>query len=112
MDLFRSDGRRTMEAVRAREINVGFFEGAHFDEGAVAVEDRLEAMGVGGVVLGVAAQKDCVRAEPIGVGNGHGRVDPVGACFVGGSSNHATASGISTDNDGLAHKARVEQALD
>jgi hypothetical protein len=86
-------------------IEVGLVERGLLDVGGVLVEDAEEFLGKGLVNLIVAADEEAVRAELIGLAQGHAGVDAVAAGLVVAGGGHSPLVGQAADDDGLPMSA-------
>jgi hypothetical protein len=99
-----------MEAFGAGEIEVGFVDGDHFDDGGKSGEDGGHAIAPFRIFFVVAIEENGMGAEAAGGAERHGGVDAELACFVAGGGDNAALVGAAADYNGLAAEVgSVEQ---
>ena len=101
-----------MEALGAGEIEIGFVDGGHFDNGRKFREDGGDAVAPLGVEIVAAFEKNCVRAEAAGGSERHGGMNAEDAGFVAGGGNYSTAIGLAADYYGLAAEGGTVEEFD
>jgi hypothetical protein len=99
--------RRSIEALGAGDIEIGFVDGGHFDQRGKVLEHGVDLLRIFAVAGGVAVDEDGLRAEFVCGAQGHGGVDAEFARGVGGGGNYAALVGAAADDDGLAFEGRV-----
>ena len=107
---FRLDGvvqqvggaqRRTVQALGARHIQIGFVDGGHLHQRREAVEHFVNAAGILAIALRVAVDEDGLRAQLVRGAQRHGGVDAELPRRVGGSGDDAALVGTPADDHGL-----------
>lgn len=104
--------RRAVKALGAREIEIGFVDGNHFDDGREFGEDGGDAIAPFGIFFVVAIEKDGVGAEAAGGTQGHGGVDAEFAGFVTGGGDDAALVWAATDNHRFAAEVGAVEEFD
>ena len=104
--------RRTVEAFGAGEVEIGFVDGNHFDDGREFREDGGDAIAPFGIFFVVAVEKNGVRAEAAGGAQGHGGVDAEFAGFVAGGGDDAALVGAAADDNGFAAEIGALEEFD
>ena len=90
-----------MKPFGAGQIEVGFVDGNHFDDGRKLPKDLRDAVAPFRILFMVAVEENGVWAKPPSGPQRHGRVDTVLASFVAGGGDDAALIGTPTDNHGL-----------
>lgn len=93
---------RTVKAFRAGEVEIGFINRDHFDDGRKFGKDGGDAIAPFGIFFMVPVEEDGVRAEASGGAKGHRGVDPIFAGFIAGGGDDAALIGTPTDDYRLA----------
>ena len=101
-----------MQALGAGEIEIGFVDRNHFDDGRKFVEDGGDAVAPLGIFGVMAIEVDGVRAEAAGGAQRHGGVDAEFARFVAGGGDYATLIGLAADDDGFAAELGALEQFD
>jgi len=96
----------------AGQLEVGFVERGLLDIRRILMEDAEELLGEGLVDLVVAADEEAVRAELVGLTQGHAGVDTVAAGLVVAGRGHTPLVGQAADDDRLPFQGGIEQLLD
>jgi hypothetical protein len=110
---FVCGGKRwTVEAFRAGEIEVGFIDGDHFDDGGKLDEDGGDAVAPFGIFFVMAVEEDSVRAEAASGAERHGGVDAKLAGLVAGGGDDAALIGAAADDYRLAAQFRAVEEFD
>ena len=99
----RGEGR-AVETLGAGEIEVGFVDGDHFDDGGKLGEDGGDAIAPFRIFFVVAIEEDGMGAEAAGGAERHGGVDAELASFVAGGGDNAALIGAAANYNGLASK--------
>jgi len=110
---FVGDGeRRAEEAFGAGEVEIGFVDGNHFDDGREFREDRGDTIAPFGIFFVVAVEEDSVGTEASRGAKGHCGVDAEFAGFVAGGGDDATLIGTAADDYGFAAEVGAVEELD
>ena len=97
----------------ARQIDKSFVDGNLIDVGRIFAEYIHDSRGDFVIALMSSVQVDARRAEPVGFGDGHSRVDAVYARFVGCRRNDSPPlSGQSSDDHGFSAESGVVELFD
>ena len=104
--------RRTVEAFGAGEVEIGFVDRNHFDDGRKFREDGGDTVAPFGVFFVVTIEKDGLGAEASRGAQGHGGVDAELAGFVAGGGDNAALVGAATDNHRLAAEFGAVEEFD
>ena len=101
-----------MEALGAGEVEIGFVDGNHFDDGREFREDGGDAIAPFGIFFVVAVEKNGVRAEAARGAERHGGVDTEFAGFVAGGGDDAALVGAAADDYRFAAKIGAVEEFD
>ena len=104
--------RRSVEAFRPGEIEIGFVDGDHFDDGRKFREDGSDAIAPERVFGVVAVEKNCVGTEASGGAQRHGGLDAVLARFIAGGGDDSALIGAAADDHRLAAKLGALEEFD
>lgn len=104
--------RRAEDAFRAGEVEIGFVDGSHFDDGRVLREDGSDAIAPLRIELMTIVEKNGVRAELAGGAQRHGRMNAEFASFVAGGSDYAALILLATDDNGKAAEVGTLEEFD
>src|SRR5208337_2065071 len=104
--------RSAVEAFGTGEVEVGFVDGDHFDDGRKFGEDGGDAIAPFGIFFVVAIEEDGMGAEASGGAQGHGGVDTEFAGFVAGGGDYAALVGAAADHYGLAAEIGAGEEFD
>ena len=104
--------RWAVEAFGAGEIEVGFVDGDHFDDGGKFGEDGGDAIAPFRIFFVMAVEEDGMGAEAACSAERHGGVDAELAGFVAGGGDNAALIGAAADYDGLAAKVGAVEEFD
>jgi hypothetical protein len=107
-----SGERRAVEAFGAGEVEIGFVDGNHFNDGREFRKDGGDAIAPFGIFFMMAVEEDGVRAEAAGGAQGHGGVDAEFAGFVAGGGDNAALVWAAADDNGLAAEVGAVEEFD
>ena len=103
---------RPVQALAARQVEVGLVNRHHLDHGRELAEDFRDSLRVFPVLFVPAAKEDGVRAELLRLLDGLRGVDPELARLVAGRRHHAAPVRVGPDDDGLALERGVLELFD
>ena len=103
--------RRAVEALGAGEVEIGFIDGDHFDDGRKFREDGGDAIAPFGIFFVMAVEEDGVGAEAAGGAQGHGGMDAEFAGFVTGGGYDTALVGTASNDHGLAAEVGALEEL-
>jgi len=106
-ELVGSGERGTMQAFGAGEIQIGFVDGDHFDDGREFGENSGDAIAPFGIFFMMAVEENGVGTKSASRAEGHGGMDAVFAGFVTGSGDDAALVRAAADDNGLAAEVRA-----
>jgi hypothetical protein len=110
---FVGGGKRwAVEAFGAGEVEIGFVDGNHFDDGREFREDGSDAIAPFGIFFVVAVEEDGVRTEAACGAQGHSGVDAEFAGFVAGGGDYAALVGAAADDNRFAAEIRAREEFD
>jgi hypothetical protein len=101
-----------MEAFGAGEVEIGFIDGDHFDDGGKPGEDGGDAIAPFRILFVMAVEEDGMGAEAACSSERHRRVYAELAGFIASSGDNAALIGAAADYDGLAAKVRAVEEFD
>ncbi len=101
-----------MEALGAGEVEIGFVNGDHFDDGREFGEDGGDAIAPFGIFFVVAVEEDGVGAEASCGAQWHGGVDAEFAGFIASGGDNAALVGAAADDHGLAAEVGAREEFD
>jgi len=107
--LVGSRERRSVQSLGAGEIEIGFVDRDHFDDGREFRENGRDAVAPLRIFFVVAIQKNRVRAQPPRRSKRHRGVNPEFPRFVARGGDDAALIRPTADNHGLAAKLRPFQ---
>ena len=102
---------RAVDTLGSGEIEVGFVDGNHFDNGREPGEYRRDAVAPLTVFFVMAVEKNSVRAEAPSGSERHCRVNTVFASFVAGGRNDAALVRSAADDHRFAAQFRAGEQL-
>ena len=108
----RGGERRAVEALGAGEVEVGFVDGNHLDDGREFGEDGGDAVAPFGIFFMVAVEENSMRAEAPRSAQGHGGVDAEFAGFVAGGGDDTALVWPAADDNGFATEIGAFEEFD
>jgi len=108
----RGGERRAVHALGAGEIEVGFVDGNHFDDGRKSREDGGDAVAPFGVFCVMAVEENGVRAKLSGGAERHGGMNAELSRFVAGGGYDAALIGTTSDDNGFTAEIGAVKMFD
>jgi len=93
--------------MRRCNIEIGFINGSHLHLRGKRLQDFVDFFGTLTVALGMAVDKNCMRAKLRGCAQRKRRMDSKFAGFIRCGGNHSALVALTADNDGFSFEGGV-----